>query len=80
MEKENIFFAEEKKNGEEKGGRCLEKEILLLAEKEEERHRDRWVPVGPTKITLYLEKNDLEDYFSTLFTKSIKKISKQISN
>ena len=67
MEKENIFFAEEKKNGEEKGGRCLEKEILLLAEKEEERHRDRWVQ---QKITLYLEKNDLEDYFSTLFTKT----------
>ena len=49
MEKENIFFAEENKNGEEKGGRCLEKEILLLAEKEEKRHRDRLVPVGPTK-------------------------------
>ena len=43
------IFAEEKKNGEEKGVKYLEKEILLLAEKEEKRHRDRSVPVGPTK-------------------------------
>ena len=43
------IFAEEKKNGEEKGVKYLEKEILLLAEKEEKRHRDRSVPVGPKK-------------------------------
>ena len=41
---ETIFFG-----GEEKGVKYLEKEILLLAEKEEKRHRDRSVPVGPTK-------------------------------
>ena len=34
---------------EEKGVKYLEKEILLLAEKEEKRHRDRSVPVGPKK-------------------------------
>ena len=54
MEKENIcFFRRRRKKRqivrEGKGVKYLEKEILLLAEKEEKRHRDRSVPVGPKK-------------------------------
>ena len=36
MEKENIFFAEEKKNREGKGGKHFEKENIFWEEKEKE--------------------------------------------
>ena len=42
LEKENIFFVEEKRNKEEKGGKHLEKENICLWRIEKEKEKNIW--------------------------------------
>ena len=68
MEKENSFFVEEKKNGEGKGGKHLEKEKIFLRRSKIEKEKGRTF-LEKENIFLLLSKRKTEKKRRTIFGK-----------